>query len=82
MKGAECAETIFSFWDMIDFVHKICQFSMNFEYKIDHISKTKNQKIEFSLVSAHWATFLLIWPLLNDFLFFWSVTLKKPDVSL
>ena len=63
MKDAECAETneksvfaTFSFRDMVDFVLKIGQFSMNFKYKIDHNSKTKNWKIDFSFVSAHFAS--------------------------
>ena len=57
MNDAKCAEinekSIFSFRDMVDFVLKICQFSMNFEHKLDHKSKTKNRKIDFSFVSAH-----------------------------
>ena len=36
-----------------------------FEYKIDHISKIKNQKINFSFVSAHSAFFMYIWQLLR-----------------
>ena len=33
------------------------QFSKNFEYKIDHISKNENQKIDFLFVSEHCASF-------------------------
>ena len=64
MKDAECAETIenqflrLSFWDMVDVVLKIGQLSMNFYYKIYHESKIKNRKINFSFVSAQFASFL------------------------
>ena len=69
MKDAKCAETneksvfcfsyflIFEIWSFYYGVN----FSMNFEYKVDHNSKMKNlqnQKIDFSLVSAHCVSFL------------------------
>ena len=38
---------------MVDFVLKLNEKLTNFEYKSDHISKTKNRKIDFSFVSAH-----------------------------
>ena len=63
MKDGECAETnekflfaTFSFWDMVDFVLKIVQISKNFDYKIDHNSKTKNRKNNFSFVSVYCST--------------------------
>ena len=40
---------------MVDFVVKIGSFSMNFEYKIGHNSRTRNRKIDFSIVSEHCA---------------------------
>ena len=48
----------------------------NFEYKNDHISKTKNcinQKFHFSFVSGHCASLMYILPLMKVNLF-WSVT--------
>ena len=33
---------------------------MNFEYKIDHNSRNKNQKIDFSFVSIHSASFIKV----------------------
>ena len=73
-KDAQWAETdfpfftIFSFWHMVVSVLRIGQFSVNFEYKIDHISKNKNrknQKIYFSLHTALCVSFTQIWPLLR-----------------
>ena len=48
----------FSFWDISVFLHKIGQFLMNFDYKIDHNSKNRNRKIDFSFVSVHCASFM------------------------
>ena len=41
----------------IDLKPKINKIS-EFQYKIDHVSKTKNRKTDFSFVSAYYATFL------------------------
>ena len=49
---------IFSFWVMVDFVLKIQRELDDFEYKIDHISRTKNRKIDFLFVSAHSASLI------------------------
>ena len=67
MKNAKCAETNeksnFSsciFWDMVFYVINVGQFSVKFEYKIDHISKNKDgrsRKVDFSFVSEHCAFF-------------------------
>ena len=42
---------------MAVFVLKMCQFLINFEYKIDHNLKNKNLKIDHSLDSALCASF-------------------------
>ena len=41
-------------------------FLSEFQYKIDHISETKNRKIDFSFVSAHCTSFMQISPLLKE----------------
>ena len=55
MEDAECAETneksifrflTFEIW--LFFYSKLVNFSLNFEYKIDHISKNNDRKIDFS----------------------------------
>ena len=43
---------------MVYFVLKIHRKLADFEYKIDHNSKTKNWKIDFAFVSAHCTPFL------------------------
>ena len=68
VKDAQFAETdekikfvIFGFWVMVDFVLKILRKLSDFEYKIYYILKTKNckhQKIDFTFVSAHSASFI------------------------
>ena len=54
---------IFSFWDIVVFLLKINNFSINFGYKIDHNSKTI--KYDFWFASVLCASFLEIWPLLR-----------------
>ena len=60
----------FSFWDMLVFLLKISQFSINFEYQINHNSKNRKRKIDSSFDSARCAFFMQIWPLLKDNDFF------------
>ena len=64
-KDAECAETIeksnflflvFEIWSFL--YSKLVNFSLLFEYKVDHNSKTKHRKIDFKFVSAHCASFM------------------------
>ena len=62
MKDAECAESseksifrFLSFRVMVIFVLKSPQFSMNFHDN----SKNKNRKIDFSLDSAHYVSFII-----------------------
>ena len=64
MKDAECVETneksIFRFWffELWSFLYsKQPQFSMNFHDN----SKNKNQKIDFSFDSVHYASFITTW---------------------
>ena len=52
-----------------------------FWVQIDHNSKTKNRRIDFSFLPAHCARFLKIWPLLSV-LFFGRRHTWKVDVSL
>ena len=54
------------FWAMINFVLKIHRKCGKFEYKNDHISKTKNRKNDFSFVAAYSASFMYIWPFLKN----------------
>ena len=68
MKDAQCAETneklVFRFMRFLVFelrsilYSKIIKKLTNFQYKKDHISKTKNWKIDFSFASAHSAYFM------------------------
>ena len=50
---------------MVVFVLKIGPFLINFEYKIDHNSKNKNRKIDFSFVSAHCASSIKMGPFMR-----------------
>ena len=65
MKDAESAKTneksifrflVFELWSIL--YSKLIEKLTNFEYKTDHISKTKNRKIDFSFISAHSASFM------------------------
>ena len=74
-KDARLAETneksifLFFFSVMVDFgfFEKWSEELTNFEHKNGHISKTKNQTIDFSFVSEHFASFIYVWPVLNFF---------------
>ena len=86
MKDAKCADTngksifwylVFEIWSF--FYSKLVNFSLNFEYKIDHISKNNN-------LISHYKSFQLIPHLFCKFDHFWIFflvgdTLENPTLS-
>ena len=90
MEDAECAETneksiihflwflVFEIWSFL--YSKVVNFSMNFEYKIDHNSKNKNGKIDFIYSFQLFALLFCKFGHFRKF-FFLSVTHENPGVS-
>jgi len=60
---------MFSFWVMVDFILKIYRKLANFEYNIDHISKTKSRQNWFFI---RFSTFRIFHVNMNT-LFSWNV---------
>ena len=61
------------------------QFLMNFQYKIDHNSKTKNRKnlkYDFSFDSTLWASFMKIGQLLREGVICISLVGKNPAIIM